>query len=69
MRAAHLSSAEKTRIASLGGQARRASLVAARRIEDNFSYLAARDGLRRQPAVTRLKAFAGTLPGIRPVES
>ena len=66
-RGRRLSVAEKKRIASLGGKARRQSLQAARRIADNFRYAAVVDGLRGQPAtVRRLRAFAGPLPGIYP---
>jgi hypothetical protein len=62
-----LSVAEKKRIASLGGQARRQSIEAARRIADNFRYAAVLAELRRQPAtVERLRVFAGPLPGIYP---
>lgn len=69
-RGKRLSVAEKKRIASLGGKARRQSLQAARRIADNFRYVAAADGLRGQPAaVRRLSAFAGPLPGIYPAGS
>ena len=52
-------------IASLGGQARRQSLLAARRIAANFRYVAAVNELRgRRVAVRRLKTCAGPLPGI-----
>jgi hypothetical protein len=64
-RSQRLSAADKARIASLGGQARRQSLLAARRIAANFRYVAAVNELRRRRvAVRRLKAFAGPLPGI-----
>jgi hypothetical protein len=61
-----LSPAERRRIASLGGTARHDSLAAARRIADNFRYLAAVNPLRgvRTPSVVRMKAFAGRLPGV-----
>ena len=66
-RGQRLSVAEKKRIASLGGKARKQSLQAARRIADNFRYAAAVEELRGQPAtVRRLSAFAGPLPGIYP---
>jgi len=69
-RARRLSVAEKKRIASLGGQARRRSLEAARRIADNFRYAAVLNDLRRQPAtVARQREFAGPLPGIYPTGS
>jgi len=69
-RSHRLSTGEKKRIASLGGEARRRSLLAARRIADNFRYAAAIGDLRGRPtAVTRLKAFAGRLPGIDPAQT
>ena len=69
-RSNRLSAGEKTRIASLGAKARRRSLLAARRIADNFRYAAAIGDLRGRPtAVTRLKAFAGRLPGIYPAQT
>jgi len=69
-RGQRLSQAEKKRIASLGGKARRQSLQAARRIADNFRYAAVVDALRGQPAaVRRVSAFAGPLPGIYPARS
>jgi len=64
-RSQRLSAAEKARIASMGGQARRQSLLAARRIAANFRYVAAVNELRgRRRDVRRLKAFAGPLPGL-----
>lgn len=69
-RAERLSVADKNRIASLGGKARRRSLQAVRRIADNFRYAAALGDLRGQPAtVRRLRTFAGPLPGIYPAGS
>ena len=69
-RGKRLSLAEKKRIASLGGQARRQSLQAARRIADNFRYAAVLGELRGQPpTVRRLSTFAGPLPGIYPAGS
>jgi hypothetical protein len=68
-RAERLSVADKNRIASLGGKARRRSLQAVR-IADNFRYAAALGDLRGQPAtVRRLRTFAGPLPGIYPAGS
>jgi hypothetical protein len=65
VRAARLSAAERTRIASLGAAARRQSFEVARRIADNFKYAAAMTSLRGgASAVTRMKRFAGPLPGI-----
>ena len=69
-RGKRLSVADKKRIASLGGKARRQSLQAARRIADNFRYAAVLGELRGQPTtVRRLSAFAGPLPGIYPAGS
>jgi hypothetical protein len=65
-RAARLSAADRTRIASLGGQARLASMRAARRIEDNLRYAAAIDDLRHRPAVSRAQTAVKRLPGIYP---
>lgn len=51
----------------MGGNARRQSLQAARRIADNFRYAAALGDLRRRPTrIRRLNTFAGPLPGIYP---
>jgi hypothetical protein len=64
-RAARLSPAQKRQIAATGGRARRASLEAARRILENFRYLAAIDGLRGdRPPVKRLRSCSGRLPDI-----
>jgi hypothetical protein len=69
-RARRLSVAEKKRIASLGGKARRQSLQAARRIADNFRYAAVLGALRGQPTtVKRVRSCAGPLPGIYPAGS
>jgi hypothetical protein len=66
-RAARLSAEDRSRIASLGGAARRRSLQAARRVADNFQYATAVRELAGRPrAVTRMKAFTGRLPGIYP---
>jgi hypothetical protein len=65
VRARRLSTPDKKRIASLGGVARAASLLRARRIVENLRYAAARmelDG--KATAVTRLDRFEGRLPGI-----
>ena len=53
-----------------GGEARRRSIQAARRIMDNLRYAAAAGDLqgRREP-LQRLRAFAGPLPGIYPTGS
>jgi hypothetical protein len=50
----------------MGGRARRESLQAARRIADNFRYLAAVIELHPAPRVKRLRQFRGRLPGIYP---
>lgn len=69
-RGKRLSATDRKRIASLGGKARFRSLQAARRIVDNFRYVAVLDDLRRRPTtVRRLRAFAGPLPGIYPAGS
>jgi hypothetical protein len=64
-RAKRLSADERQRIAALGGRARRQSLLAARRIADNFLYLAAVDALRGT-TVTRDRTADGPLPGLYP---
>jgi hypothetical protein len=63
-RARRLPAVDKARIASMGGHARRESLRIARRIADNFHYLAAVDELRPLPAVRRLRTCRARLPGI-----
>ena len=69
-RGQRLSATDKKCIASLGGKARAQSLQAARRIADNFRYVAVLGDLRAQPAtIRRLSAFAGPLPGIYPAGS
>ena len=69
-RGKRLSATDKKRIASLGGKARFQSLQAARRIADNFRYVAVLGDLRRLPTtVRRLRTFAGPLPGIYPAGS
>jgi len=65
VRAARLTAAQRSRIASLGAEARRYSLQAARRIADNFAYAAAVTALRKETSrVTRMKTCRGPLPGI-----
>jgi len=65
VRAARLTAAERSRIASLGADARRQSLQAARRIADNFAYLSAVTELRNETnRLTRMKTFRGPLPGV-----
>lgn len=64
-RARRLSADERRRIASQGGQARRQSLEAAQRVIDNLNYLEMVLELQGgAPAVTAMKTFKGTLPGI-----
>lgn len=63
-RAQRLSPAERQRIASLGGQARRRSREVARRIDENLRYAAAMTELQQRPRIVRMKTFAGPLPGI-----
>jgi hypothetical protein len=66
-RARRLSSAERKHIASLGGKARRRSLLVAQRIADNFRYVAALQLLHgRTNKVTRRSTCKGPLPGIYP---
>lgn len=65
-RARRLTPADKSRIASMGGHARRESLQAARRIADNFQYLAVAQELRPAPPVKRLRTCSARLPGIYP---
>lgn len=68
-RAARLSAADRKHIAALGGQARKASLAALRRIDQNFTFLAAVDDLHPPTVVRRVTKFAGPLPGIRATEA
>jgi hypothetical protein len=66
-RAARLGDAERRRIASLGGTARRLSLEAAQRIASNFSYAAAiRELAGRSRPIVRLRTSDGPLPGLYP---
>ena len=63
VRAARLTAAQRSRIASLGAAARRHSLEAARRIADNFAYAAAVATLRGETSrVTRMKTFQVRCP-------
>jgi hypothetical protein len=63
-RAARLSSAEKRRIASLGGAARRESLLAEKRILRNLRYAALIGELRGRRPPKRSSRCSGRLPGI-----
>lgn len=63
-RARRLAPADRARIASLGGNARRESLQAARRIAENFQYLAVVHELRPAPPVKRLRTCRTRLPGL-----
>ena len=65
-RARRLSGQDRRRIAAMGGRARRESLLAARRIADNFRYVAVVRELTPAVTVKRLSAFRGPLPGIYP---
>jgi hypothetical protein len=70
-RARRLSAERRQQIASLGGRARRSSLLVAQRIADNLRYAAAalelRGGGPRE--VLRMKTFTGRLPGLYPGRS
>jgi hypothetical protein len=69
-RAKRLSPERRRQIASMGGKARRRSLLAARRIADNLRYAAAVLELRGgRTKLVRMKDFAGRLPGLYPVAS
>lgn len=64
-RARRLSGAERKRIASVGGHARRRSLEAERHLIHNFRYAAVVLELQGgPPAVMRMKTLEGPLPGI-----
>jgi hypothetical protein len=66
-RARRLSAEDRRRIASLGGQARRESLLAARRIADNLRYAAAAQDLSGgSPEILRMKTCRRPLPGLYP---
>jgi len=63
-RASRLSPERRRQIASLGGQARQRSLLAARRLVENLLYAAAVAELQGEAReVLRMKTFAGRLPG------
>lgn len=69
-RAQRLTAERRREIASLGGKARHQSLLVARRIDENFLYVAAVLELRgAPPKVLRVKAFDGRLPGLYPDRS
>lgn len=69
-RGRRLSSADRKRIASLGGRARAHSLRAERRMAENLRYAAVLGEFGGQPRrVERLSTFAGPLPGIYPNET
>ena len=69
-RARRLSPERRREIASLGGEARRRSILAAKRIADNFRYLTAVLAMQGgPPEVVRMKTFDGRLPGIYPDRS
>ena len=63
-RAKRLDSAEKRRIAALGGRARALSFHATRRINENLRYADAMTALRPPTKAARLRNFAGPLPGL-----
>jgi len=64
-RGRRLSGDARRQIASLGGEARRESLAAARRIADNFRYAAAVEALRGgAPPVRRVSQVSARLPGL-----
>ena len=66
VRAARLSAARKTQIASLGGRARAISLDVARRIDENFRYAEAVRELRGPSGNTGKSRADRRLPGIYP---
>lgn len=67
IRAQRLSDARKSEIASLGGAARARSLDAARRIEENFRYVAAIGSLQTPSRHVSISRGGGErLPGIYP---
>ena len=69
-RARRLSAERRRHIASLGGLARRSSILVARRIAENLRYAAAVADLRGgSPEVVRMRRFSGPLPGLYPDRS
>lgn len=63
-RAKRLSADHKKKIASRGGKARAESLLAARRIRENFDYLAAVQTLQGKAApIKSVSNYTGPLPG------
>lgn len=69
-RAKRLAPERRRQIATLGGQARGRSLLAARRVAENLRYAAAVLELRGgPPKLVRMKTFSGRLPGLRPLVS
>ena len=64
VRAQRLSPDRRRKIASLGGRARRESLQAGRRIEENFRYLDVVRTLAKTPKVVPLRTIRHKLPGI-----
>lgn len=63
-RAKRLSADHKKKIASSGGKARAESLLAARRIQENFDYLDAVIALQDKPiTIKSVSHYAGPLPG------
>lgn len=64
-RARRLSPERRRQIASLGGQARQSSLLAARRLVENLLHAAAVEELRGEAReILRMKTFNGRLPGL-----
>lgn len=64
-RAKRLSSPAKKAIASLGGLARAQSILVAKRIEQNFAYVAAMNEMKLKPIeVKQLNTCNHRLPGI-----
>lgn len=63
-RAKRLTADHKKRIASSGGKSRATSLLATRRIVENFRYVEAMQALAPQsPQIKRVKTCKTTLPG------
>ncbi len=63
-RAKSLSAEQRKKIASLGGQVKALSAKAAQRIEKNFKYLKAVQGLRKLPRSKSVSRVSQPLPGI-----